>query len=140
LLAVLTYFPLFKALTHYANPKLEAAINSAPVVVTADPNDCQFQFNPTGTKSFTSSCDIAKSSLARRSVNYTNANAPAGTTASIKIGDKVIQSYDVKKVADPKTAAADFAAKFNETINAAGYPTKADPEEMNYLMIVATKI
>ena len=137
LLAVLTYFPLFKGLTHYANPKLEAAINSAPVVVTADPNDCQFQFNPTGTKSFTSSCDIAKASLARRSVNYTNADAPAGTTASIKIGDKVIQSYDAKKVADPKAAAADFAAKFNEAVTAAGYPAKADPEEINKPMVLA---
>ena len=137
LLAAITYFPLFKGLTHYANPKLEAAINSAPVVVTADPNDCQFQFNPTGTKSFTSSCDIAKASLARRSVNYTNANAPAGTTASIKIGDKVIQSYDAKKVADPKAAAADFTAKFNEVVNAAGYPVKADPEEINKPMVLA---
>ena len=137
LLAAITYFPLFKGLTHYANPKLEAAINSAPVVVTADPNDCQFQFNPTGTKSFTSSCDIAKASLARRSVNYTNANAPAGTTASIKIGDKVIQSYDAKKVADPKAAAADFTAKFTEAVNAAGYPTKADPEEINKPMVLA---
>ena len=137
LLAAITYFPLFKGLTHYANPKLEAAINSAPVVVTADPNDCQFQFNPTGTKSFTSSCDIAKASLARRSVNYTNANAPAGTTASIKIGDKVIQSYDAKKVADPKAAAADFTAKFNEAVNAAGYPAKADPEEINKPMVLA---
>ena len=137
LLAAITYFPLFKGLTHYANPKLEAAINSAPVVVTADPNDCQFQFNPTGTKSFTSSCDIAKASLARRSVNYTNADAPAGTTASIKIGDKVIQSYDAKKVADPKAAAADFAAKFNEAVTAAGYPAKADPEEINKPMVLA---
>ena len=137
LLAAITYFPLFKGLTHYANPKLEAAINSAPVVVTADPNDCQFQFNPTGTKSFTSSCDIAKASLARRSVNYTNANAPAGTTASIKIGDKVIQSYDAKKVADPKAAAADFTAKFNEAVTAAGYPAKADPEEINKPMVLA---
>ena len=137
LLAAITYFPLFKGLTHYANPKLEAAINSAPVVVTADPNDCQFQFNPTGTKSFTSSCDIAKASLARRSVNYTNANAPAGTTASIKIGDKVIQSYDAKKVADPKAAAADFTAKFTEAVNAAGYPVKADPEEINKPMVLA---
>jgi len=137
LLAAITYFPLFKGLTHYANPKLEAAINSAPVVVTADPNDCQFQFNPTGTKSFTSSCDIAKASLARRSVNYTNADAPAGTTASIKIGDKVIQSYDAKKVADPKAAAADFAAKFTEAVNAAGYPAKADPEEINKPMVLA---
>ena len=137
LLAAITYFPLFKGLTHYANPKLEAAINSAPVVVTADPNDCQFQFNPTGTKSFTSSCDIAKASLARRSVNYTNASAPAGTTASIKIGDKVIQSYDAKKVADPKAAAADFTAKFTEAVNAAGYPTKADPEEINKPMVLA---
>jgi hypothetical protein len=54
-----TYFPIFNALTHYANPALENALKNSPVV-TADPADCQFQFNPTGTKKFTSSCDIAK--------------------------------------------------------------------------------
>src|SRR5437773_576203 len=76
LIAALTYFPLFKGLTHYANPQLEQALVAAPVTVTADPGECSFQFNPVGTSKFTSSCDIAKSFLARNSVAYTNIEAP----------------------------------------------------------------
>ncbi|MFN7276186.1 MAG: MFS transporter, partial [Betaproteobacteria bacterium] len=90
LLAALTYFPLFKALTHFANPALEAAQKSAPVVVVADPAACSFQFNPVGTAKFTSSCDIAKSFLAKASVNYANEAAAPGTVASIRIGETVI--------------------------------------------------
>ncbi len=91
LIAALTYFPLFKALTHYANPALEAATQNSPVVVIADPDECSFQFNPVGTPKFTTFCDIAKSALARAGLNYTNVAAPAGTVAQIKIGDKVIE-------------------------------------------------
>src|SRR5271169_4770258 len=59
LLAALTYFPLFHALTHYANPALEAAHATAPAVVVADPDKCSVQFNPVGTAKFTTPCDLA---------------------------------------------------------------------------------
>ena len=137
LLAVVTYFPLFQALTNAVNPQLEQALEKSPVVVTAYPGECSFQFNPTGTASFTSSCDIAKSFLARNAVNYSNVAAPAGTPATIKIGDKVITSFD--KVA----AGADGAAKekaFNDqataAIRAAGYPAAADPAKVNTPMVI----
>ena len=77
LLAALTYFPIFKALTHYANPALEAAHRGSPVVVTADPAECSFQFNPVGTSKFTTSCDIAKTALVKRGMPYENVAAPA---------------------------------------------------------------
>lgn len=80
-LAVLTYFPAFKALTEAANPDLAAAQARNKVVVLADPAECSFQFNPTGTAKFTSSCDVAKQVLAARSVSYDNEAAPAGTPA-----------------------------------------------------------
>ncbi len=83
-LAVVTYFPIFQGLVHFTNPKLEAALASAPVTVIADPNECSFQFNPVGTAKFTTSCDIAKSALVTRSVNYQNEVAPAGTKASVR--------------------------------------------------------
>src|SRR6187431_237136 len=70
LLAALTYFPLFKALTAAGNPALAQALRSAPVTLHADPGECSFQFNPTGTTKFTSSCDVAKQVLANASVNY----------------------------------------------------------------------
>jgi MFS family permease len=137
LLAVVTYFPLFQALTNAVNPQLEQALEKSPVVVTADPGECSFQFNPTGTASFTSSCDIAKSFLARNAVNYSNVPAPPGTPATIKIGDKVITSFD--KVA----AGAEGAAKekaFNDqataAIRAAGYPAAADRAKVNMPMVI----
>ena len=78
-LAALTYFPVFKGLTHYANPGLEAAVASNPVTVVADPADCSFQFDPIGKKTFTRSCDVAKSALAKAGVPYSNEDAPAGS-------------------------------------------------------------
>ena len=90
LLAALTYFPVFTALTKAANPDLHAAQQANKVTVTADPAECSFQFNPTGTAKFTSSCDIAKQKLAGSSVSYENIVAPAGTKATIHVGDKLI--------------------------------------------------
>jgi hypothetical protein len=138
LIAAVTYFPIFTAMTHYANPALENAIKNAPVVVTADPGDCQFQFNPTGTKKFTSSCDIVKAKLAAASVNYSNEAAAPGTAATVKIGDKVIQSYSANGLSkeDASVKEKAFAKELAEAIKAAGYPTKADPAQMNKGMVL----
>ncbi len=115
LIAALTYFPLFKALTHYANPDLEAAQTTAPVTLVADPAECSFQFNPTGTAKFTSSCDIAKQLLATGSVNYENVAGPAGSIAVVKVGEVAINSYSPAKVTDADVPAAkEAAAKAND--------------------------
>ncbi|KIF82550.1 MFS transporter [Noviherbaspirillum autotrophicum] len=138
LIAALTYFPIFSALTHYANPALESAIKNSPVVVTADPAKCQFLFNPTGTKKFTTSCDIARTVLANASVNYSTVEAQAGTIASVKVGDKVIQGYDATGLSKDEAAAKDkeFKKELGDAIKAAGYPTKADPAQMNKGMVL----
>jgi len=136
-LAMVTYFPLFHALTNAVNPALNAAIEKSPVVVIADPGECSFQFNPTGTASFTSSCDIAKSFLARNSVNYANQVAPAGTPAQIKIGDKVITSFDkVKAGAEGAAKERAFNTEATAGIRAAGYPASADPKQVNMTMVI----
>ena len=137
LLAVVTYFPLFSALTNAVNPQLEQALEKSPVVVTADPTECSFQFNPTGTASFTTSCDIAKSFLARNAVNYSNVAAPAGTVASIKIGDKVITSFDKGK-AGAQAAAQEktFTDAATAAIRGAGYPASADKAKVNMPMVI----
>ena len=138
IIAALTYFPIFKALTHYANPALEAAQISAPVIVTADPNECQFQFNPTGTKKFTSSCDIAKAKLAAASVNYKNEAAEPGTIATIKVGDKVLESYSAAGLSkeDAKAKDKEFTDALKEMIKGAGYPAKADTAQINKPMVL----
>ncbi|MBC8035842.1 MAG: MHS family MFS transporter [Rhizobiales bacterium] len=130
LLAIVTYFPIFKAITQYANPALFNAQASSPVVVTADPDDCSFQFNPVGTSKFTSSCDIAKSALVKAGIPYSNVEGPAGAT-SVKIGDTVIPSSEAGT-----PGAESFAANLATALNTAGYPAKADPAAMNIGMII----
>ncbi|NBO13671.1 MAG: MFS transporter [Betaproteobacteria bacterium] len=116
LLAALTYFPVFEALTKAANPALYEAQKNGKVVVIADPAECSFQFNPTGTKKFTSSCDIGKQKLAAGSVSYTNEAAPAGTPAVIKVGDTTINVFPT---AEEIAAAREGAAKKLEELKAA---------------------
>jgi MFS family permease len=125
LLAALTYFPIFKGITHFANPKLEAALASAPVTVISDPAECSFQFKATGTEKFTTGCDIAKSALVNLSVNYQNQDAPKGTPAQVKIGEQTLT-----------TASPDFAKALPAAIKAHGYPASADPADINQMMTV----
>ncbi len=138
LLAALTYFPVFTALTKAANPDLAAAQAKNKVIVTADPAECSFQFNPTGTVKFTSSCDIAKQVLAGASVSYDNVAAPAGTPATIKIGETVIPSYSSKGISADEVKKLDtqFKKLVADDLKSAGYPTKADPAKMDKFMVV----
>jgi hypothetical protein len=135
-----TYFPLFKALTHYANPALEAAQAATSTVVVADPGRCSLQFNPTNTAKFTTPCDIAKSTLAGATVQYTNEAAPAGSTAVVKFGDKAISYAEIEAAAqsDPARKPADeFKKALVAAIKAAGYPAKAEAAAIDKPMVVA---
>jgi MFS family permease len=134
LLAALTYVPIFKGLTHYANPAIEAASMNAPVRVVADPAACSFQFDPVGKKKFTRSCDVAKAALAKAGVPYSNVAAPAGALARVQIGDAVpIPSVEgaLMSSADFKAASDAFGKGLNTALAAAGYPAKADPAQIN---------
>jgi hypothetical protein len=134
-LAVFTYFPLFRALTHYANPALAAAQERSPVVVLADPTDCSVQFNPVGTSTFTSSCDVAKAALVARGVPYRNVDALAGSVASIRVGDVEIPAFDASgtDVADRRSI---FETALRVALDAAQYPVVADPTRINTPMVV----
>lgn len=136
LIAALTYFPLFKALTEAANPALAAAQAANKIVVTADPSECSFQFNPTGTKKFTSSCDIAKQVLAANSASYETVEGQG--PATIAIGTTVIQSYTSNglEAADAKAKDAAFKKSVTDALRAAGYPAKADPAGVNKPKII----
>ncbi|RYD16114.1 MAG: MFS transporter [Lysobacteraceae bacterium] len=138
LLAALTYFPIFKALTHYGNPAIETAAATSPVVVTADPATCSFQFNPVGTSKFTTSCDIVKSALAKGGVPYSNQAAAAGTVASVKVGAIEVTSFEGGGVDAAKLKADSdaFNASLKQALTAAGYPEKADPARINTPMLI----
>ncbi len=160
LLAVLTYFPVFKKITEAGNPDLAAAQKNNAVLVIADAKECSFQFNPTGTAKFTSSCDITKQLLAGRAVSYDNQAGEAGSVAKIKIGETEIESYaiaSVKKDAEEAAkaegkddaaiaqagkdavAAKDKAFKtaVGDALKAAGYPEKADPAKVDKVTLIA---
>ena len=139
LLAVLTYFPLFHALTRYANPALYAAQAAAPVTVFADPGQCSFQFDPIGKNKFDStSCDIAKSFLAKAGVSYNRLDAPSGAVAEIRSGTSALAAPDPRTVTgkDRKDAIAKFQASAKTILTAAGYPDKADPATVDKPMLV----
>ncbi len=143
LLAVVTYFPVFKMLTEAANPALARAQASAAVTVTADPATCSFQGNPVAREiDFRSSCDIAKRFLVQNSVSYENVAGPAGSPAVVKIGDKAITAptgnvVNLKFDEESVKAIAAFKKEVAEQLKAAGYPTKADPAQMNKLVMIA---
>jgi len=139
LIAAVLYFPIFKGLTHYANPALEAARRDAPVQVLADPATCSFQFNPVGASAFTNSCDIAKSFLAGNSIDYSNVAAAPGSVARVRIGEVEVASFEGAGLPTEEftTRSAEFNAQLAAAVQAAGYPDRADPAAMNKPMIVA---
>jgi len=144
LLAIVTYFPLFKALTNAANPDLAKAQASAQITLTVDMSTCSFQGSPVAKEvDFTSSCDIAKRALAQSSASYETLPGPAGSVAVIKIGDKVVNGLNATKLNDYKfdeatvKGIAAFKKELSEGLKAAGYPAKADPAKVNQPMVVA---
>jgi len=138
LVAALTYFPIFKGITHFANPAIAAAAANAPVTVVADPDSCQFQFDPVGKKKFVQSCDIAKAALAKAGVPYGNERSPVGSVARVRIGTQEVASFEggVMSAGDFKQASEQFSKDLGARLKAAGYPTKADPAQINYPMVL----
>ncbi|MBX5146080.1 MFS transporter [Rhizobium lentis] len=125
LIAAVTYQPLFKAMTWTANPALAEAQASIRATVTADPADCRFQFNPTGTAKFTSSCDVATAFLTKNSVPYDVVPGPAGQPATVKIGNQTVTSFDALAAGDKaKSMTAAFEKGVNIALHSAGYPLK----------------
>ncbi|HKQ14073.1 MAG TPA: MFS transporter [Steroidobacteraceae bacterium] len=137
LIAALTFFPIFRGLTHYANPQIETAQASNPVVVVADPRQCSFQFDPVGGARFTSSCDVAKSALAGQRIPYANEAAPAGTTALVKVGGVSVAAFDGATLSadDFKARSGQFKEQLTGALKSAGYPASADPQRIDYTMV-----
>jgi MFS family permease len=132
-LMLVAYFPAFHLLTKAANPALAEAVAHTPVVVIADPAECSLQFDPVGRAAFTSSCDIAKTTLANAGVSYSNQAGPPGAPAQVKIGETVIASTSASGLPrdQAKLVKARVEGEIKAALAAAGYPAKADPERMN---------
>ncbi|MDQ3080504.1 MAG: MFS transporter, partial [Pseudomonadota bacterium] len=142
-LAALTYFPLFNTLTEAANPALYRAQSTTPVTIVANQDECSFQFDLIGKNKFDArSCDVAKAYLAKASVSYENIEAPAGTVASIRIGNQIIPGVDTNAVTGDarKAAITAFQARTKAALTAVGYPAKADPAQVNKPLVVGVLI
>ncbi len=133
-LALVAFFPGFRALTHLANPALEAAQAKTPVVVIADPARCSLQFDIVGKAKFTTACDLAKTALSNAGVSYDNRAAPVGSSAQVRIGDTVVESHDATGLTSvaQKAVAEDVRVRLMKALAAAGYPAKADPARVNF--------
>ena len=133
-LALMFFFPGFHAMTHLANPALEAAQKRTPVVVVADPARCSLQFDIIGKAKFATSCDIAKSVLSNAGISYRNEAAPAGSVAKVMIGQDAIVSQEAGGLPAPALKAATEAVKHRlmAGLSAAGYPAKADPARVDF--------
>ena len=141
-LAALTFFPIYHAITHFANPAIEAAAQRAPVTILAQPGGCSVQFDPIGKKRFVSSCDIAKAALAGAGVPYTTAVRPGGGIALVRVGRAGAGVIDVPSFDGAQLSTqrfrdehAAFLRDLRRVLTAAGYPAKADPARINYPMV-----
>jgi MFS family permease len=141
LLAALTYFPIFKGITHFANPALGNAVQTSPVTVVANPDQCSFQFDPVGKKQFKTGCDLAKGALARMGVSYTigDDSLSRDIDATVMVGESSIDVKDLQgtlSAAEYKKAQDEVSAGIKELLVQAGYPAKADMEAYNYPMVI----
>jgi hypothetical protein len=135
LLACLTYFPIFKALTAVGNPALAQAQATQVITVKADPSSCAFQGSPVAREiDFLSSCDIAKRALTANSASYDNESVAAGTPATITVGTTTLTApagtldaggYKFDEASGK--AIAGFKKDVAAALKAAGYPAKAAP-------------
>ncbi len=114
LIAALTFFPIFRMISTYANPALETAIETVKVQVVADPKGCGDLFNPVGTRVFSAPCDLARDFLAKSSVKYDTVNGPAGSGVKISVNGKEV----------PYTKPAESNAGVTAALQAAGYPKR----------------
>jgi MFS family permease len=122
LAAAVLVIPLFRGLTHYANPQLEQAAHANPVVVASDPRTCAFQFDPLGQRKNFTDCDKAKALLSRMGVPYRNASLPVGSAVQIRVGAAHVGRFDADAI--------------QNVLRAAAYPARAEVGQINIPMVL----
>jgi MFS family permease len=134
----LAAYPVFQGITHYAHPRLEAAVAMSPVTVMADPATCSRQFDPFGLADFRSACDIARRAVAKLGIPYSNRDAPAGGGTQVEIGATTIPVFDGHGLDRPAFTqrAKAFDSAFTAALVNAGYPARAAPEATNVFALI----
>ena len=118
LIAAVTYFPLFKALTHYVNPDLEAFQQTNQITVSADQSTCRLHVF-VGPWSKFSDCDREQDFLTKAGLSFSIENV-ADKPVALTLGSTHVEGWD--------------AAKWTAALTAAGYPKSADPKKVDWLM------
>jgi len=141
-LCAATYFPLFHAITHLANPAAAEAARRAPVTVVAARGDCGLQFDPIGQAGPARSCDIARAALAKAGIPYSTEIHDGSAVAVVRIGRGAataeIPAFQASAApaSTLRQAGAAFAATLSRALQAAGYPQKADPRAINVPLLL----
>ena len=123
LIAAVTYFPLFQALTHYVNPALESFQAKTKISVSADPAQCNFHIFVGPWSKFTE-CDRAKDALTKAGLSFTSINGAAGSPVVVSINDKKLEGFDAKE----------GLPKLNAALKDAGFVAGADLKQVNWFM------
>jgi hypothetical protein len=76
--------------------------------------------------------------LVKAGVSYKNADAAAGTVATVHVGEQVVAGFEGAGLdsAAFKAKSKEFNDALSATIKAAGYPAKADPNRVDHAMVL----
>jgi MFS family permease len=134
LIAAVTYFPIFKALTHYVNPALETFQATTPISVHADPDKCATHIFPGPWTKYTP-CDNAKDFFKNAGISFKNEPAVAGEEVVIRVGDAEFRGF-VTDAQAKKEGTEASPPKLMAAMKAKGYPAVADKNAVNYFMVI----
>jgi len=136
-LALVMYFPASHWIADAANPQLIEAQQSTPIFVDTNPNTCSVQFDPLGTAKFVSACDIAKSTLVTKGINFMTRRSSDGRTYVIVGTERIaISGGEGLSGAALKALKAKTADTISAELQAAGYPKSADPKRANMTLLI----
>ncbi|MGA3683015.1 MFS transporter [Pseudomonas graminis] len=122
LLGAVTFIPIFHGITHYANPALEAATNSAPVTVIAPRDECTTQFHLMASNEPVSQCNAVKALLAKNGIPYSNHDAPPNNSTEVLIGSQTVSGAQLQTLIT--------------VLQDSGYRDRADPSQINTPMLL----
>lgn len=126
-IAALCYRPMFASLMEAGNPALAAATLSTPVTVhaNAENGSCSFSISASLVSAHpdhAKPCVQAKKMLVGNGINFEYAEPIAGQAVAMTVKGQTINGFDAKA--------------YRAALTEAGYPAKADPEQINKGRIV----
>ena len=132
LIAALTFFPLFKALTHYVNPALETFQNTTVITVAGNPADETFNLF-VGPWSKFSELDRVNDFFGKQGLNFNKVAPVAGKKVVATLQGKNPTTGQVTTTTVEGWSAASEAALKKALVDL-GYPKEADKSKVNYPM------